>query len=194
MVSICLPAHKELFNREFDLLQVHLNLCQSVQFSTRTGFCWPPSKLCNIWFLLPVWLTEDLFGCLFATPMLCHHYIIRDLRGLSYPRCINLNLLLLFFHSFIHFHGQSPAASWLLLPLSLFRCVHHDVQTSPSSDEEAQSDRSYKPPEEPEDPGSWRWGWRRWSAPLKGQITSCDVLFISAFLFSFQDAFAHQSA
>lgn len=116
MVSIYLPAHKELFTREFDLLQVHLNLCQSVQFSTRTGFCWPPSKLCNIWFLLPVWLTEDLFGCLFATPMLCHHYIIRDLRGSSYPRCVNLNLLFLFFHSFIHFHRQWPAASWLLLP------------------------------------------------------------------------------
>ncbi|TNN00277.1 hypothetical protein fugu_011523, partial [Takifugu bimaculatus] len=38
------------------------------------------------------------------------------------------------------------------------RCVHHDVQISPSSDEEAQSDGSHKPPEEPEDPWSWRRG------------------------------------
>lgn len=36
------------------------------------------------------------------------------------------------------------------------RCVHHGVQTSPSTDEEAQSDRSDKPSEEPEDPRS-RW-------------------------------------
>lgn len=56
--------------------------------------------------------------------------------------------------------------------LHLFaRCVHHDVKTSPSSNEEAQSDRSDKSAEEPEDLGSWWRGWWWWSTSLKGQIT-----------------------
>lgn len=81
------------------------------------------------------------------------------------------------------FHpNNTPKHSIIAFPISStfrFRCVHHDVETSPSSNEEAQSDRPDKPSEEPEDPGSrWR-GWWWWSAPLKGQI----ILHFSVIVF-----------
>lgn len=183
------------------LLQVHLGQSESGDSSS-----FPPELAsvglpANICFLLPGWLMEDCIGCLFATPMLCHHCIMPDLRGFMVSSHQPKFIIYVLVGSFIASAGSLPLLPDSPLPpsLSLLRCVcvHHDFQASPSSDEEAQSDGSDKPPEEPEDPWSWRRGWRRRSAPLKGQITSCHGLFISTFFFFppfFQDAFAHQTA
>lgn len=81
--------------------------------------------------------------------------------GLGKPKIITLILFFLWSHPSSHFFIHSFS---LLDPhpdcCPLLPCsgVHHDIQISPSSDEEAQSDGSHKPPEEPEDPRSWRRG------------------------------------
>lgn len=75
--------------------------------------------------------------------------------GLCKPKIITVIFYVFLSSHPSHFFIHSFSLIDTLLPCS---GVHHDVQISPSSDEEAQSDGSHKPSEEPEDPRSWRRG------------------------------------